>query len=171
MIFCTKHGIIRHRTCLYTPQQNGIAERFNRTILDKVRCMLIQSGLPGKFWAEAASTACYLINRSPTSAIGNKIPNELWNMHSVSYSHLKVFGCIAFAHTKQSKLEPRALKCIFIGYPEGIKGHKLWCPDKKKVIVSRDVVFIENEIYNSNLQENEKVDISLFEVELSEYNR
>lgn len=60
--FCKENGIVRHRTCTYTPQQNGVAERLNRTIMNKVRSMLSESGMELKFWAEAAATAVYLIN-------------------------------------------------------------------------------------------------------------
>ena len=72
--FCAQNGISRHRTCTETPQQNGLAERMNRTILDKVRCMLSEFGLPKQFCAEATNTAVYLINRSPCSAINFQTP-------------------------------------------------------------------------------------------------
>lgn len=72
--FCKSEGVVRHRTCTYTPQQNGVAERLNRTIMNKVRGMLSESGLSQKFWAEAASTSVYLINISPSSAIDFDIP-------------------------------------------------------------------------------------------------
>ncbi|KAE8700517.1 hypothetical protein F3Y22_tig00110556pilonHSYRG00215 [Hibiscus syriacus] len=110
---CRKNGITRHKTVRNTPQQNGLAERMNRTLLERVRCMLLNAGLPKSFWGEAVSTACYLINR-------------------------------------QDKLEARALRCIFIGYPHGTKGYKLWCmePGQQKCIISRDVVFDESKMAN-----------------------
>ena len=73
IIFCVRNGIARKHTCAYTPQKNGVAERFNRTIMDKVRCMLSESGLNEKFWAEVASTTCYLINSSPNSSLEFKV--------------------------------------------------------------------------------------------------
>jgi len=76
--YCKKNGIERHRTCTYTPQQNGVAERMNRTLMEKVRCLLNESGLDERFWAEAASTAAYLVNRSPASAVDHNVPEELW---------------------------------------------------------------------------------------------
>ncbi|KAL5757330.1 hypothetical protein ACOSP7_019941 [Xanthoceras sorbifolium] len=144
--FCKNEGIVRHLTVRGTPQQNGVAERMNRTLLEKVRCMLSNSGLSKDFWAEAASTACHLVNRSPSTAIGIKTPEELWSGKPAEYSDLKVFGCPAYAHINDGKLEPRSKRCIFIGYPSGVKGYKLWCPDPKspKVIISRDVVFDES---------------------------
>ena len=101
-----------------TPQQNGLAERMNKTILERVRCMLIFSGLPKTFWAEATVTACYLINRCPSSAIGFKTPIEVWTGHPAKYETLRTFGCIVYAHIRQEKLEARARKCIFLGYPK-----------------------------------------------------
>ena len=144
--FCEKEGIQRHRTVRYTPQQNGVAERMNRTILDKVRCLLIGSGLSQSFWGEAATTAVYLINRSPSSAINLKTPEELWTGRAPNLKHLRVFGCACYAHQSEGKLEPRALKGVFLGYPLGVKGYRLWLREQKgfRVIISRDVVFDES---------------------------
>ncbi|KAH9765484.1 hypothetical protein KPL70_001889 [Citrus sinensis] len=144
---CAENGVVRHKTVRHTPQQNGLAERKNRTLMDKERCMLIQSKLPMSLWVETLSTACYIVNRSPSSRINFRTPIELWTGKPTDYSNLRVFGCPAYAHTKQGKLEPRALKGVFIGYPEGVKGYKLWCTDFKppKAIISRDVVFNEAE--------------------------
>nr|GEV34387.1 tetratricopeptide-like helical [Tanacetum cinerariifolium] len=78
---CVESGIVRHLTVFRTSQQNGLAERMNRTLMDKVRCLLIQSGLPKTFWAEATCTSTYLINRSPSTAIEKKTPMEMWSGH------------------------------------------------------------------------------------------
>lgn len=67
---CQESGIVKHHTVPHNPQQHALAERYSRTILERVRCMLIQSGLPKTYWGEAVQTACYLINRCPSSAIG-----------------------------------------------------------------------------------------------------
>jgi hypothetical protein len=143
---CAEHGIARHKTVPGTPQQNGVAERMNRTILERVRCMLSNAGLWDKhgLWAEAANATCYLINRSPNSAIDFKIPEEVWTGKPVDYSNLRIFGCPAYAHVNNGKLVPRAQKCTFIGYGSGVKGYRLLCADSKKVIVSRDVTFDES---------------------------
>lgn len=110
--------------------------------------MLNHAGLPKSFLIEALSSTLYCINPCPSTTIGFKTPHEAWSSKKVDYSELKVFGCIAYAHIKQDKLEPRALKCIFIGYLEGVKGYKLWClePGHKKCLISRDVVFDEHEM-------------------------
>ena len=94
--------------------------------MDKVRCLLIHSKLPQSLWAETLMTSCYLVNKSPSSAINFKTPVEMWSDKAANYFDLKIFGRPAFAHVKQGKHEPRALKCVFLGYPECIKGYRIW---------------------------------------------
>ncbi|KAG8472574.1 hypothetical protein CXB51_034372 [Gossypium anomalum] len=121
---CKSEGIVRHLTVRHTPQQNGVAERMNRTIMEKVRCMLSNANLPKSFWAEAASAACFLINRSPSVAIEKKTLQEVWSA--------------------------------------SVKGYKLWCPENRKVVISRDVVFDETamlpnlSLKDSSNKENQK---------------
>ncbi|KAG8498899.1 hypothetical protein CXB51_005256 [Gossypium anomalum] len=159
---CKSEGIRRHLTVRHTPQQNDVAERMNRTIMEKVRCMLSNANLPKSFWAEAASTACFLINRSPSVAIEKKTPQEVWSGNPANYSDLKIFGCPAYAHVDNGKLEPRSIKCVFLGYKAGVKGYKLWCPENRKVVISRDVVFDETtmipnlSLKDSSNNENQK---------------
>ncbi|KAH9744862.1 hypothetical protein KPL70_003863 [Citrus sinensis] len=138
--YCQKYGIKRHKTVRFTPQQNGLAERMNSTLVDKTRCMLINSKLPRSVWAEAVNTASYLVNRSPSSAIGYKTPEELWNGKPANYQNLRVFGCPAYLHINQGKLEARALKGVFVGYPDGVKGYKIWCKDQGKCIVKVELL-------------------------------
>jgi hypothetical protein len=90
--------------------------------------------------------ACYLVNKSPSSALDDKTPQEVWIGKKPSLTHLKVFGCEAYVHVpkeNRSKIDKKAEKCIFIGYKEGLKGYKLWNLETKKVLYSRDVVFRE----------------------------
>lgn len=109
-------GIVRHQTIKSTPQQNGLTERFNRTILERIRCMLTTTKLFKVFQAEEVKTACYLINLCPLVALGFKTPQQVWSGHASSYEGLKIFGsCAAYAHVKQDKLEPQALKTIYYG--------------------------------------------------------
>ncbi|KAL2251634.1 UNVERIFIED_CONTAM: Retrovirus-related Pol polyprotein from transposon TNT 1-94 [Sesamum indicum] len=145
---CEKYGIKRHKTTPYTPQQNGVAERMNRTLLNKVRCLLISSGLPKTFWGEALLTAAYLINRSPSVPLFGNIPEKLWSNTDVDLSSLRIFGCSAFCLVNGDKLDPRSQKCVFIGYPIGVKGYRLWLRNQPgfKVVVSRDVIFNESEM-------------------------
>nr|GEV56041.1 retrovirus-related Pol polyprotein from transposon TNT 1-94 [Tanacetum cinerariifolium] len=135
-------------------QLNDLAEGMNRTLLNKVRCLLIQSGLPDSFWAKATVTAAYLINRSPSTALEKKTPMDFWLGHLANYEMLRIFGCVAYSHVNQGKLKPRAIKCIFLGYPDGVKGYRLWRLDdvKPKIIISKDVVFNESLVYKDTLK-------------------
>ncbi|KAG8477517.1 hypothetical protein CXB51_031022 [Gossypium anomalum] len=149
-------------TVHHTSQQNGVAKRMNRTIIEKVRCMLSNANLSKSFWAEATSTACFFINRSLSIAIEKKTPQEVWSSNPANYSDLKIFGCPAYAHVDNGKLEPRSIKCVFLGYKAGVKGYKLWCPENRKVVISRDVVFYETamlpnlSLKDSSNKENQK---------------
>ncbi|GKV50375.1 hypothetical protein SLEP1_g57082 [Rubroshorea leprosula] len=143
--FCKNNGIVRHCTVRMTPQQNGVAERMNRTLLERARCILSNAGLSKDFWAEAVNHASYLVNRSPSTAIGLKTPEELWSGSPADYSQLRIFGCPVYAHVRDGKLEPRAVKCIFLGYASGVKGYRLWCVQKSpRFLMSRDVTFDES---------------------------
>ena len=118
-IFCKKEGI----TVRVTPQQNGVAERMNRTLLEKVRCMLSNAGLSKQFWAEAVIYASHLINRLPSSALNGKTPFEVWSGKPTNdYDTLRVFGSTAYYHVKESKLDPRAKKALFMGVTSSVKG-------------------------------------------------
>ena len=140
--FFKDQGIARHRTVRNTPQQNGVAERMNQTLLARARCMLSNAGLARRFWSEAVATACYLINRSPHTGIGCKTPFEVWSRKAADYSDLRVFGCVAYYHVDDGKLEPTTKKGVFMGYGTGVKGYRIWSDNK--VILSRSVVFDES---------------------------
>ncbi|MBY3556030.1 DDE-type integrase/transposase/recombinase, partial [Modestobacter lapidis] len=144
--FCAEVGIARQNTIRYTPQQNGVAERLNRTLMDKARCMLSWAGLKSEFWAEAVATACYLKNRTPTSAVVDQTPFEVLHGRKPRMAHVRVFGCDAYMHVpkeKRTKLDLKSEKCKFVGYKDGVKGYKLWNPETQKIVYSRDVVFRE----------------------------
>lgn len=92
----------------YSPQQNGIAERTNRTLTKKVRCMLSKSRLDKRFWTEAMNTAIYLKNRSPTDAVKDAVPEEIWSGSKIDISNLKIFECRAQVHVpKRQKLDKK----------------------------------------------------------------
>ena len=114
----------------------------NRTLLEKVRCMLSNAGLGNQFWAEAVMYASHLINRPPSSALDGKTPLEEWSGKPTNdYDTLRVFGSTSYYHVKESKLDPRAKKTLFMGVTYGVKGYRLWCLSSKKIISSRDVTF------------------------------
>ncbi|KAG8487132.1 hypothetical protein CXB51_020669 [Gossypium anomalum] len=125
---CEQAGIHNQLTTIYTPQQNRVCERKNRTVLDIARCLLFQSKLPSKFWAEAVNTSVYLLNKLPTHAVKDKTPFEAWHGLKPTVSHLKVFGCVCYAlipAEKRTKLERKAAPGIFVGYNSIKKGYKL----------------------------------------------
>ncbi|KAL5852379.1 hypothetical protein ACOSQ3_007497 [Xanthoceras sorbifolium] len=153
LAFCKHEGIDRQFTVTYTPQQNGVAERMNRTLAERIRAMLRTAGLPNSFWAEAAKTACYVVNRSPSTAINLKTPMEMWTGKPPDYSNLYPFGCPAYVMynaQERSKLDPKSRRCIFLGYADGVKGYRLWDPTTRKVIVSRDVIFVEDQLLQND---------------------
>jgi hypothetical protein len=132
-------GIECQNNTPYTPQQNGVVERMNRTLTDKTRSMLSGARLTQELWAETVDTAKYLLNMSPFSALVDTNPHEVWSGKNPSLSHLKVFGFDAFVHVpkeKRSKLEKKEITCIFIGYKEGMKGYKLYDHASRKIVYS-----------------------------------
>lgn len=146
MKFCVDIGMERQLTVRYTPQQNGVAERKNRTIEEMTNSMLHEKGLPKIFWGEAVNTAVYLLNRCPTKALANKTPFEAWSKRKPSVNHLKVFGCICYAHVPKElrhKLDEVSEKCIFVGYSTQSKGYRLYNLKTNKLVISRDVLFDE----------------------------
>ncbi len=144
--FLHECGIERQTSAPYTPQQNRVAERANRTIMECARSMIRAQGLDLEFWAEAVNTAIYIKNRCPTKALDSKTPQEAWTGTKPDVFHLRVFGCKTFAHIpdeKRSKLESKSIPCVFLGYCEGTKAYCLMCLQTKRIIKSRDVVFLE----------------------------
>ncbi|MCP3666763.1 MAG: DDE-type integrase/transposase/recombinase [Gammaproteobacteria bacterium] len=147
--FCAIKGITHQCTVPYTPQQNGVAERFNRTVEECARSMLQHAGLSMQFWAEAASTAVYLRNRCPTVAVEGMTPYEAWVGQKPGIKHLRVFGCRAFAYTPRvlrKKWDPVSKRSIFLGYGSRTKGFRLWDLEKKVVFYSRSVSFDETRL-------------------------
>ncbi|KAE8684024.1 hypothetical protein F3Y22_tig00111160pilonHSYRG00030 [Hibiscus syriacus] len=168
--FYKEHGIQRHFTVRKTPQQNGVAERMNRSLNERARCLRLNAGLPKHFWAEAVNMACYLINRSPRASLAGKVAEEVWTDHDVSFDNLRIFGCPAYVHVpadERSKLDAKSKECIFLGYKKGVKGFKFWDPVAKKVVISRDVVFDEQSMLQQK-QDTTVVDFEQFPVEKPE---
>ena len=170
-IFCKKEGISRHFTVRDTPQQNGVAERINLTLLEKVRCMLSNAGLGKQFWAEAVMYASHLINRLPSAALNGKTPLEVWSGKPINdYDTLHVFGSIAYYYVKESKLDPKAKKALFMGVTSGVKGYRLWCLSLKKIISSRDVTFDESAMLKKVATDG-KCQRTLFSSQREDYRR
>ena len=116
--YCKAHGIWHEKVPPITPQLNGLAEIMNRTIAEKVRCMLSHSKLPKTLWGEAMKTAIDLINLSPSRPLNREILEEVWSRKKAFYGHLRVFGWKAFVHIskdKRAKLNSKAKECIYLG--------------------------------------------------------
>lgn len=144
--FCVKKGIVIEYTVPYNPQQNGVSERMNRTICDKMRSLLHDSHLTDEFWGEAVLTATYLTNRSSTVSLKSKTPFEMWYQRKPDLSNLKVFGCKAIAHIpkekRKGKLELPGGEYIFVGY--GINGYRLFDDNRKMIVLAKSVQFNES---------------------------
>ncbi|CAB0004134.1 unnamed protein product, partial [Nesidiocoris tenuis] len=164
--FFKSKGIQHQLSCVESPQQNGLVERYNRLILEKARSMMVESKAEKKLWAEAVNTAVYLINRSPARKIPGKTPEEIWTGKPVDLSHLKVFGCKAYAkvlNSKRRKLDPKSEACIFTGYSETSKAYRL-LDSRYKLRICRDVVFFENDFkWRENLKYEEYSSLFPFE--------
>ncbi len=166
--FLAECGIQRHTRARYSPQQNGVGERVNRTIMECARSMILAQGLGLEFWGEAVNTAVYIKNRCPTKALDSKTPQEAWSGRKLDVSHLRVFGCKSFAHVpdeKRTKLESKSIPCVFLGYHEGAKAYRLMCVETKKILKSRDVVFIEKSNEIGGVLHPKKVENVVVEVE------
>ena len=147
--FCNERGIQRQFTIACTPEQNRVSERMNRTIMEAARSMLFHSKMPQRFWAEAVNTTVYLRNQSPTVAVKDKVPFELWYGKKPSVSHLCVFGCNGFVHIeKAGKLGAKAKRCRFVGYSSEKKGYRIYDIEKDKIITQRDIKFLEDQYGN-----------------------
>ncbi len=144
--FLMKCGIQRQTSVAYSPQQNGVAEHASRTIMECARSMILAQGLELEFWGETVNKAVYIRNQCPTKAFDSKTLREAWSGRKPDVSRLRVFGCKAFARVpseKMTKLESKSMPCVFLGYYEGTTMYCLMCIQTKKLIKSRDVMFIE----------------------------
>ena len=148
--FLVSNGIEHQTTCVNTPEQNGVAERKNRHLLEVARSLMFTMNAPKFLWGEAVKTATYLINRMPLRVLDNKSPAELLLNSNDFIVAPKVFGCVCFVYDYRNdvrKLDPRAVKCVFVGYSPTQKGYRCWCPSEHRFFVSMDVTFREYEPY------------------------
>ena len=143
--FFRDKGIVHQKSAAYTPEQNGAAERINRTLMERARAMLADADLPADLWGKAVLTANHIRCRSP-AANKPRTPWELFYGVKPDVSHLRVFGATAYMHVpkeKRNKLDQRAERGIMVGYPDGVKGYCIMLPDGR-IMVSRDVHFDES---------------------------
>jgi len=171
--YLKQFGVIHESTAPHSSSSNGPVERVHRTLFDMVRPMLIRSKLPTPLWGEAICTAAKVLNRLPTKANPDNIsPHEAWFGKKPCTSHLRQFGCVAYARipTKVigngNKPAPRSIKCCMLGYI-GNRMYRLWDPERKKPFKSRDVVFKENEFLERDAFQNISQDFSPLVIEFN----
>ena len=144
--YCAELEVGCQLTAPYTPQQNGVIEQRNQTMVGMARSMLKASELSGTFWGEAVNTAVYILSRTTMKGTGGKTPYELWNGSTPAVHHLRTFGCVA--HVKNTgphmkKLDDRSRPMIFVGYKPGSKAYRVYDPTTRRIHISRDVVIDE----------------------------
>ncbi|KAI3817353.1 hypothetical protein L1987_11143 [Smallanthus sonchifolius] len=157
--FYNEQGIVLETTCPHTPQQNGVVERKHRHLLETTRALRFEENLPKKFWGECVMTTAFIINRLPSKTIDNKTPFEIVFQQKPDYEYMKVFGCLAYfrnTDTKEDKFELRGRPGVFLGYPPGTKGYKIYDIKHKRIVLSRDVKFVEHIFPYGNIEPVDK---------------
>ncbi|KAF5822614.1 putative RNA-directed DNA polymerase [Helianthus annuus] len=142
--FCSEKGIDRQFSAPRTPQQNGVAERRNRTLIEAARTMLADSKLPSFFWAEAVSTACYIQNHALVNKRHMKTPYEILEGHKPSVSHFRIFGCpcVLLLMDSNGKFEVKGDECYFVGYAKG-SAYRVYNKVTRKVVESCNIEWLE----------------------------
>lgn len=148
--FCEQTGTVCHYTDPYTPQQNGVVERRNRTFVAMARSCLKSMKLPSFLWGEAVRHSVYILNRLPTKSLSGRTPYEAWTSKKPDLKFVKVFWCTAFMKIPSvdtRKLDDRSKVVVNLGKEPGTKAYRLYDPKNGSVCVSRDVVFVENKAW------------------------
>ncbi|KAJ0487829.1 putative RNA-directed DNA polymerase [Helianthus annuus] len=166
MNFYLEQGTSLETTCTHTPQQDGVVERKHRHLLDTARTLMFEANLPKRFWGECVLTAAYIINRLPSKVIKDNTPYELVRGDKPNYDHMRVLGCLVYyrsIETNGDKFEIRGRPGVFMGYPGGIKGYKIFDPKSGKMITSRHVRFAEKVFpFVSKAQQNKHAEENVF---------
>ena len=152
--FITSNGLIHQTSCSGTPQQNGVVERKNRTLLEMARALMFESHVPASFWSEAIATSNYLMIRLPTKKLDFKTPLEtLKSFTTIPPSHNlppRLFGCVVYVHLKKgdrNKSQPRVVKSVFVGYGVHQKGYRCFDLVYDKMYTTMDCDFFEDSFY------------------------
>ncbi|POW21890.1 hypothetical protein PSHT_01837 [Puccinia striiformis] len=145
---CKSEGLVHHISPAYTPQNNGMAERTNQTIIVKARCLLVQSRLPKSFWAEAVNTATQLSNLTPSATQNFTVPYTVWTGREANLEVLRPFGCSTYSlipkEQRKFKLLPTGERGIMLGYENDFSSYRIYKPSSRKVFRIRNVRFDES---------------------------
>ena len=151
-----QNGLQHEISCSYTPQQNGILEWKNKHILETARALLTEVKVPKKYWTDAICTSVYLINRLPSRALNYQTPLQVLASYIPLPSLLmlppRVFGSVAYVHIPKihrTKLDPCAIKCVFLGYENKQKGYRCYDPTTRRLYTTMDVTFLETKMFFS----------------------
>ena len=154
-----RKALFGEKSALYSQDQDGVAERSIRTIIERARTMLINAGLPAKLWLEALSAACYITNRLPTKALQGKAPFEAWHKRKPDISNLRIYGCDAYVvdykAKAKGKMAPYSWAGTLVGY-EAKNQWKIW-DGTTRIFVRRDVIFNESRFRYKNKPSSEPV--------------
>ena len=151
--FCAREGIRREWTAPYNQEQNGVAERKNRTIMEATRAMIYDQDMPKFLWVKACNTVVHVQNRIPHSALGKITPESVFTGKKLEVSHFKIFSSMAYCHVpeeKRKKLDKTAEKGYLVGYRENAKAYKIYIPDNRKVVVRWDLKFMEERTFRKS---------------------
>ncbi|RVX02576.1 Retrovirus-related Pol polyprotein from transposon TNT 1-94 [Vitis vinifera] len=156
--FISHNGILHQSSCAHTPQQNGVAKRKNRHLVETTRTILLHNNVPFRFWGDAVLNVCYLINRMSSSVLHDQIPHFLlFSDQPLYFLPPRVFGCTCFVHIlipRQDKLSAKAMKCLFLGYSKLQKGYHCYSLKTHRYFISADVTFFEDLPFFSTTSES-----------------
>lgn len=151
-VFCSNVGIELQSTIPYHPQSNGVVERFNRIIGERIRCVFNESGLPFMFWTEIAHAISYVLNRTPRKKNPNTTPLGIFlnsKNYVPNYTQFKVLGCRVHVHLNvlNQKFEARSEEGFLVSYARLQKGYRVWIPSRKTIKTTRDIKFEEHVLF------------------------
>ena len=169
--YLKRWGIRSESTAAYSPQQNGVAERLNHTLVEAARSMMYQTGLSYSVWAEAVSTASYLRNRMVLTAVKcGRTTFQLWHGEKTNLEHIRVFGCAVYVHVpdgERRKLDKKAQKFRFVGYTKTTGNYRVWDELKQKCYIRHDIIFNENDFKRSSSTSEPQTEEGTKDVQIS----
>ena len=169
--FCTERGISRQYSAPGTPQQNGVVERKNRTLIEAARTMLSHSKLPISFWAEAVDTTCYTQNRTLINKDLEKTPYHVMANRKPTLKYFHVFGakCFVLKDEHLGKFDAKADEGIFLGYSLEAKAYRIYVIDQQKVVDTLNVTFDDTKHPSLQRdQDSESLDFKIYQTTILE---